>query len=177
MAKLKVFAAPQGFYETVVAVPSQKAALEAWGTRQNLFAEGMAKVETDPAAVKAALANPGQVLSRPAGATGEFKPSDQSAPLKAPKVKARPGARAKPPAAAKPAKAKPPPRPEPEVDRAMLRAAEAALKAHDAAAERELAELARQKKDLEARERKAARRLEAERRRLETARDRAAQPR
>src|SRR3569623_1181065 len=102
MAQLKVFAAPQGFYETVVAVPSQKAALEAWGTRQNLFAEGMARVETDPAAVKAALAHPGQVLRRPAGGAGEFKPGGSAAAVKAPKAPPKPKVEAPtPPTASK----------------------------------------------------------------------------
>jgi outer membrane biosynthesis protein TonB len=187
MAKLKVFSAPQGFYETVVAAPSQKAALDAWGTRQNLFAEGMAKLETDAAVVKAALAHPGQVLSRPAGDKGAFKPSGSAAPLKAPKAPPKPKIKApkppKPPRPAKPPKLKsapkpaPPPKPEPKIDRAALKAAEAALKAHDAGAKRELAELARQRNDLDARERAAAKRLENERKRLEKARDLAAEPR
>ena len=123
MAKLKVFSAPQGFYETVVAVPSQKAALEAWGTRQNLFAEGMAKVETDPDAVKAALAHPGQVLSRPAGGEGEFKPSGSAAPIKAPKASPKPRSGARPVAQKGRPAPQPAPEPEPRVDRAALRSA------------------------------------------------------
>jgi hypothetical protein len=38
--RLKVFAAQFGFQDSVVAASSQKAALDAWGIRQNLFAEG-----------------------------------------------------------------------------------------------------------------------------------------
>ena len=40
--KLKVFQAQFGFYDTIVAAPSQAAALRAWGVNQNLFASGEA---------------------------------------------------------------------------------------------------------------------------------------
>ena len=50
--KLKVFQAQFGFYDTVVAAPSRAAALRAWGTHQNLFASGEAKVATDEAATR-----------------------------------------------------------------------------------------------------------------------------
>src|SRR3954454_9611955 len=49
--KLKVFQAQFGFFDTVLAVPSQAAALRAWGTHRNLFATGHAKVATDEAAM------------------------------------------------------------------------------------------------------------------------------
>ncbi len=88
MARLKVFITQSGFYDLAVAVPSQAAALGAWGIRQNLFAEGMAKVAVDKAVVAAALAKPGVVLKRPLGTTGAYA---EEAPL--PKVKA---AKAKP---------------------------------------------------------------------------------
>jgi hypothetical protein len=38
--KLKVFQAPFGFFDTILAAPSQAAALRAWGTHRNLFADG-----------------------------------------------------------------------------------------------------------------------------------------
>ena len=63
---LKVFRAHLGFYDTAVAAPSRAAALKAWGSRQNLFREGVASETKDPRAVTAALAKPGVVL-RPAG--------------------------------------------------------------------------------------------------------------
>ncbi|HEY5072122.1 MAG TPA: hypothetical protein VII63_08830 [Caulobacteraceae bacterium] len=47
MARLKVFTTRMGFFETVVAAPSQKAALAAWGTAQNLFADGAARLATE----------------------------------------------------------------------------------------------------------------------------------
>jgi hypothetical protein len=70
--RLKVYRAQLGFFETVVAAPSQAAALRAWGVHQDLFAEGRAAVTTDPAATKAALADPGAPLRRPVGADAAF---------------------------------------------------------------------------------------------------------
>lgn len=89
MAKrpLKVFQAHLGFYDTVVAAPSQKAALEAWGSGKAEFAKGFARVTNDPVAVEAALANPGMVLRRPFGGSGSFK--RDSDPVSAPKVSPR----------------------------------------------------------------------------------------
>ena len=62
--KLKVFQAPFGFFDTVVAAPSQAAALRAWGTQRNLFATGHARVATDEAAIAAALEHPGDSADR-----------------------------------------------------------------------------------------------------------------
>jgi len=86
MAKrpLKVFQAHLGFYDTVIAAPSQKAALEAWGAGKAAFAKGFAKVTNDPLAVESALADPGVVLKRPFGSSGRFK--RQADPLPQPKV-------------------------------------------------------------------------------------------
>src|SRR3954464_10059196 len=52
--KLKVFQASLGFYATVVAAPSQAAALRAWGIRQNLFGDGVARPAEDEKAVEVA---------------------------------------------------------------------------------------------------------------------------
>jgi len=62
-----------GFYDSIVAAPSQKSALAAWGARPTQFSQGFAAVTKDPAAVEAALAQPGVVLKRPFGSTSEFK--------------------------------------------------------------------------------------------------------
>ncbi|HEY5047995.1 MAG TPA: hypothetical protein VII49_08265 [Rhizomicrobium sp.] len=70
---LKVFRAHFGFYDCVVAAPSQKAALAAWGAAPSEFAKGFAIVTNDPDAVAAALAEPGMVLKRPAGCAAAFK--------------------------------------------------------------------------------------------------------
>jgi hypothetical protein len=70
--RLKVYAAQFGFHDSVVAARSQTAALEAWGTRQNLFAEGRAKVSDDPDAIAAALAHPEVPLRRAVGSKDPF---------------------------------------------------------------------------------------------------------
>jgi hypothetical protein len=72
MPKLKVFQAHLGFFDTVVAAFSQKAALEAWGSRQDLFRDGTAAIATGPDAIKVALEKPGVVLKRLSGSTGAF---------------------------------------------------------------------------------------------------------
>jgi len=58
----KVYEAHLGFYDTVVAAFSQKSALAAWGSSTDLFRMGIARITTDPAKVKAALAKPDLVL-------------------------------------------------------------------------------------------------------------------
>jgi len=82
--RLKVFRAHLGFYDTVVAAPSQKAALEAWGAGRLEFAKGFASVTNDPVAVECALRSPGVVLKRPFGTGGPFKA--EPAPIPEPKV-------------------------------------------------------------------------------------------
>lgn len=73
MPRLKVFRAHQGFYDSIVAVSSQKKALEAWGAKPTMFTYGFAEETKDPAAVKAALRQPGVVLRRPFGTDKDFK--------------------------------------------------------------------------------------------------------
>jgi len=70
--KLKTFTTSAGFFDLAVAAPSMKAALEAWGSRNNLFQHGFAKVSEDPKIVAATMAHPGVVLRRPVGSTGAF---------------------------------------------------------------------------------------------------------
>ena len=70
--RLKVFQVHLGFFDTVVAAPSQAAALRAWGTHQNLFVDGQARVTDDPQAVEAALAHPEVPLKRAVGSTDPF---------------------------------------------------------------------------------------------------------
>jgi hypothetical protein len=71
--KLKVFQTSLGFYDEVIAAPSMKAALEAWGAKSNLFQQGLAKESNDPDVVAAAMSKPGVVLRRPVGSDGAFK--------------------------------------------------------------------------------------------------------
>ena len=73
--QLKTFRAHLGFYDTIVAAPSQKKALEAWGSSQNLFHEGVATMTDDPAAVAAANAKPGVVLKRAVGSNVPYSES------------------------------------------------------------------------------------------------------
>lgn len=83
-ARLKVFRAHLGFFDTIVAAPSQKAALEAWGANAHEFAHGFAAPTDDPKLVAAALAQPGIVLKRQFGSTAAF--SAEPARLAAPTI-------------------------------------------------------------------------------------------
>lgn len=62
--KLKVFRTPIGFHDAYVAAPSQKAALEAWGSNADLFARGSAELVTDDDLTREPLAHPGTVIKR-----------------------------------------------------------------------------------------------------------------
>lgn len=65
--RLRVFVTSDGLTDYVVAVSSKAKALEAWGVRQDVFKEGAAHQTDDPDLMKAALAQAGEVLRRPAG--------------------------------------------------------------------------------------------------------------
>jgi hypothetical protein len=69
--RLKVFRTSIGFHDAYVAVPSQKAALQAWGANKDLFAIGFAAVVTDPALTAEPLARPGTVIKRLRASTEE----------------------------------------------------------------------------------------------------------
>jgi hypothetical protein len=70
--KLKVYRTPIGFHDAYVAAPSQKAALEAWGSTGKLFAQGAAELVTDPTLTKEPLARPGEVVRKPRGSEAEL---------------------------------------------------------------------------------------------------------
>jgi colicin import membrane protein len=70
--KLKTFTTSAGFFDLAVAAPSMKAALEAWGSKNNLFQHGFARISDDPKIVAATMAHPGVVLRRPVGSNGAF---------------------------------------------------------------------------------------------------------
>jgi hypothetical protein len=81
--RLKVFVTSDGLTDYIVAVSSRTKALTAWGVRQDVFKEGLARETDEPALVKAALAQPGEVLRRPAGSRdklAKLKPSKPSRP-------------------------------------------------------------------------------------------------
>ncbi len=149
--RLKVFQAPLGFYDTVVAAPSRAAALRAWGTHQDLFASGQAVEVSDPDTVATALKHPEIVLKRAVGSKDAFAIEATSLP----KV---------PPAPPKPrqpkpkSKATPPVKAVKPVDRRALDAAESKVRKVDQDRKTEEASF---------REREAA--LEAERDRAQAA--------
>ncbi|MES2196282.1 MAG: cell envelope biogenesis protein TolA [Pseudomonadota bacterium] len=81
--KLKTYQTSLGFFDMVIAAPSMKAALEAWGSKSNLFHQGVAREVDDPDVIAAAIAKPGVLLRRAVGSDGPFKvdaelPSDLS---------------------------------------------------------------------------------------------------
>ena len=101
---LKTYQTSAGFHDLAVAAPSMKAALEAWGSRANLFHQGFARETHDAAVVAATMAKPGVVLRRPVGSKGAFR-EDSALPKDLPAAK--PAAR---PKAKKTGKAPPPPK-------------------------------------------------------------------
>lgn len=66
-SRLKVFVTSDGLTDYVVAASSKPKALAAWGSHQDLFKTGLAHETDDAALVKAATAQPGEVLRRAAG--------------------------------------------------------------------------------------------------------------
>ena len=184
--KLKVYRTAIGFHDAYVAAPSQKAALEAWGSDTNLFARGAAELVTDPALTKAPLERPGEVIKVSRGgaaeqirALGEAHRSGTSMGTRgkpAPKAKRRDAANDdvadEPDAApAKPKKAKRGPRPSrAAVDKAerALERAESKHREQVAALKAEEEAIAQRRRKLEAGHRAEHERLEQ---RVETARE------
>ena len=62
--RLKVFTWSDGFHAFTVAVSSRPKALEAWGSKQDLFATGLASELSGGPDYDAALAAPGEVIQR-----------------------------------------------------------------------------------------------------------------
>ena len=156
-ARLKVFAARIGFFDTVVAASSQKAALEAWGMNQDLFREGLARAVDDPDAL-VALEQPGVVLKRTAGSSDAYTADAQvRGDIIAPGPPRKPG-----PAKPRPAKPKPPP------DRTALDRAEFALAQTARAHEQTLEALAERRRALEVEEAAAEQAFRRQRAQLET---------
>jgi hypothetical protein len=113
--KLKVFQTRVGFHDVVVASASRAAALRAFGTRRDLFAQGLASVVDEPKIIEIALAHPERPLRRPAGSSQPFAIDP-----------ARPQVSEIDPDGATAAKRRAG-RPRPKPDRSRLTAAEAAL--------------------------------------------------
>jgi hypothetical protein len=168
--KLKVFRTPIGFHDAYVAAPSQKAAIEAWGTGKDVFARGEAEVVTEPELTREPLANPGKIIKRLRGTEAEQLAAlgEEEAPAPA---RGRGEAKVRPKQQSKPA-----PKPKPRPSRSALDEAEAALaeaegrhgEAMEEIAEREAA-LARERAALEKTQRQERERLEARRDKAEAA--------
>lgn len=162
-AKLKVFRTPIGFHDAYVAAPSQKAALEAWGSDHDLFARGVAERVEDPELTREPLAHPGTVIRRLRGTTAE-----QIAALpKDPPRRARAAPEVEKPSRAPKARPKPKPKP----DRTPLRDAEQALADAQARHAEEQEALARREAELARERRTLEKRQAAEQARLERLRD------
>lgn len=154
--KLKVYRTPAGFNDAYVAAPSQKAALEAWGSDRDLFARGIAELVTDPALTAEPLASPGIVVKHSRGTTAEqikAMPDPEPRALREPEPdRAETSKQSRKPKPAAPAK----PAPRPKPSSAKLEAAETMLETvksdyggrMKALADRE-AKLARERRDLE----------------------------
>ncbi len=149
-SRTKVYITRIGLKDWLVAVDSQKAALKAWDVHRNLFAEGAARVTTDPAHVALAMRTPGVPVAAP-GRVAEVV--DLAARRKAvdkavrgnvvPLAPAREKARACAPKAAKAAPVKPKP------DRSRLDAAERELRGFERDAVRRRAEIERRLRTVE----------------------------
>lgn len=168
--KLKVYRTPAGFNDAYVAAPSQKAALEAWGSDRDLFARGIAERVTDPALTAEPLASPGVVIKHSRGTTAE---QIRSMPDPAPRSEEDEGTdhatastrsrKTKTETPARPAskpKPAPKPKPKPKPGSAELEAAEDALAAVKSEYDRKMkalvdreAVLARERRHLEQQQR------------------------
>lgn len=131
-SRLKVFRVPIGFHDAYVAAPSQKAAIEAWGSDRDVFARGEAELVTDPTLTAEPLARPGEVVKRLRGTAVEQLAALPPNKVAAPRTKeargaivgprrreARPGPKGE--------RAKPAGKVAPRPSRAALERAEAAL--------------------------------------------------
>ena len=161
-SKLKVFRTAIGFHDAYVAAPSQKAALDAWGAKADLFARGVAERVDDPELSREPLAKPGEVIRRSRGTTAEqlaALPPDQ------PKRDDRSA-----PAAPTPDKRSP--RPKPRPSREPLDAAEQAIDDENQRHEARLADFAAREADLRAARRDEDKAFNDARESLERDRDR-----
>jgi hypothetical protein len=159
MPRLKTYEAEiDGLHQWVVAAPNQRAALDAFGVHQDLFAQGLARVSDDAAAQKAAEASPLSPLRRAKGSKAAFQPvagGELDVWEKAARAGAKTGA------------AKRVPR-----SRAKLDKAEQALAAFEERAKDELARIEEARADLDARAAALDERQSRDRERLTAAVDR-----
>ena len=168
-SKLKVYRTPIGFHDAYVAAPSQKAALEAWGSDSNLFAAGAAEQVDDEALMEVPLSRPGEVIKVLRGTKAEQVAALGQAAAKPAKKKAATGKASKP---------KPPKPSRAEVDEAeeQLEALRREQAKALAAIDEELAEIERSRRETERRQKRelaeAEQKAERERARYERALER-----
>lgn len=184
-AKLKVYRTAIGFHDAYVAAPSQKAALQAWGSDHDLFGRGIAEQVTDPALMAEPLEKPGHVVKRLRGTADEqIAALPKDPPRRPPAPGPLPDQRTADPASkairtargtgsAARAKAAPPPPKPPRPSRAQLDEAERAVDAARTKFEAEHAALRARERALADERRDLVRREEAEVARAEQARDHA----
>ncbi len=158
--KLKVFRTAIGFHDAYVAAPSQKAALEAWGSDSNLFAAGAAELVSEPKLMKEPLARPGEVVRVLRGSAEEQIEALGKLPAKA-KNKEEAG-----PDIQSGVTKKKKPKPKPKPSRAGVDKAEAALERAEAKHRDALAKLKEEEQALEKRRRKLERKQSEEREQL-----------
>jgi hypothetical protein len=128
--QLKVYWAEiDGLHDWIVAAANRREALEAFGVRQDLFAQDEAGDAVDPEAMAAARAEPLTPLRRPKGSSDPFVPATGSTDWSAAIPRTALGSAAKPKPKPK-GKAAAPPKPKP--DRRPLDRAEAELAAVEA---------------------------------------------
>ncbi len=161
-SRLKVFRTQIGFHNWLVAAPSQKAALEAWDVRENLFAMGSAEVVTDPASVELAMKTPGVPVRVE---TGQDM-SKVARVLRLDDHRKHPK-HARSPQATPPPRKKPPPKP--KADRSKLDRAEEALREFRKRAVRERSAILRERRALDLKAEALEEDLDAEEERLEEA--------
>ena len=158
--KLKVYRTPIGFHDAFVAAPSQKAALEAWGSDANLFARGLAENVTDEALTRDPLEHPGKIIKRLRGSEDEHLaalPEDAPKTKQSKSVSGSSGRTA----SSKSPRARPKPKPKPRPSREALETAE-----------RDLESLEKRQKEEDQALRDREQELRRERRNLERAQDR-----
>ncbi|MBK8840834.1 MAG: hypothetical protein IPO30_19770 [Hyphomonadaceae bacterium] len=149
-----------GFHNWLVAAPSQKAALEAWDVKENLFAIGAAKVVTDEDCIKLALQTPG--VPTPVDSKHAFARATKVLRLEDHRAGRRPPAPAR-----ETAKKKPAVRKKRKVDRSKLDRAEQALEDFKKRSVRERAAIIRAQRALDQKTEALEQELEAEEERLE----------
>ena len=172
--KLKVYRLPIGFHDAYVAAPSQKAAIEAWGSDKDVFTRRQAELVEDPALTKAPLAEPGKVIKRLRGTAEEQVAAlgETAAREEPPARKGKKAGKAEK-KAAKPAKPPKPKKMKPRPSRAELDEAESALEEAEARHQEALRTI-RDREAALAKERKALEKAQArEREALETRREKA----